>query len=388
MDNASGGSIFLHPSVLESTFVLALYSSKRRKSTAVTMIKNFAYSIAITGLLQLLPAVSQAESISGTRDSASFYYNLGREDQAGRRYATAWKYYEKAAKCNARDADVQLAIAEVCLKMNRMAPAIKALETATSLRPADYATQWKLTQLYFNYGQYNKVIEILPSLQKRLPEAKGAAFMLGKSYNSIQNYGKAIEYLKISLKEEPGNAEASYLIARMLVKMENYRAAIPYYYRTFSIDSTSQPSRLYEFALVLATAEQFDESIAFFQKAIERGYNAHDDLYMNMAYTMADAHKINEAFKIMKDMLQRRPQDLGLLSGLADICYHSGRYKEAIGYWDTMLGIDAKNARAVYQIGLAYIKMGKEKDGRHLCDEAISMDPSLGQLKHIKQVLF
>jgi tetratricopeptide (TPR) repeat protein len=86
-------------------------------------------------------------------------------------------------------------------------------------------------------------------------------------------------------------------------------------------------------------------------------------------------------------MLSRRPQDLGLLNGLADVCYHSGRYKEAIAYWDRVLGFDDKNARVIYQIGTAYIKMGNEKEGQQLCDHAIGMDPSLAVLKHKKQMM-
>jgi tetratricopeptide (TPR) repeat protein len=211
--------------------------------------------------------------------------------------------------------------------------------------------------------------------------------MLGKSYHSVQNYGKAIEFLQISQKEDPKNAESAYLIGRMFVQMANYKAAIPYYTQALNLDSTSQPSRTYEYALVLATAGQFDASVKTFQKAIDRGYKPRDDFYMNMAYTMADAHKTDEAIKMMKEMLSRRPQDLGLLNGLADVCYHSGRYKEAIGYWDQILGADDKNARVLYHIGLAYIKMGNNKDGQHLCDQAIGMDPSLAVLKHKKQLM-
>ena len=125
-----------------------------------------------------------------------------------------------------------------------------------------------------------------------------------------------------------------------------------------------------------------------FQNAIVRGYKARDDFYMNMAYTMADAHKTGEAIDMMKEMLRRRPQDLGLLNGLADVCYHSGRYKEAIACWDRVLGNDDKNARVLYQIGTAYIKMGNDKDGQQLCDQAIGMDPSLAVLKHARQMPF
>lgn len=350
------------------------------------MKKNISRTIAVAALLPLLSFSAKAEAVYSMKDSVSFFMRLGDQDKAERRYSTAWKNYEKAAQIDPRNAEAQLAVADVCFKMNRMAPAIRALEAAGTLRPSDYNIQWKLAQIYFNYGQYDKVLSIVPAAHTKVADSKGWAFMMGKAYHSKQNYGKAIEYLQQSMKDEPTNAEASYLIGRMYVQMENYKNAIPFYKKSLSIDSTSQPTRIYELALVLATAEQFDESIFYFQQALDKGYKARDDFYMNMAYTMADAHKTDGAIKMLKNLLVRRPQDIGLLNGLADVCYHSGLYKEAIGYWDQVLANDDHNARALYQIGTAYIKMGKEKDGQQLCDRAISMDPKLAVLKHARQM--
>lgn len=349
------------------------------------MLKTLSISLAIAGLTTFAPAAVSFAALS--KDSASHFYQLGQAELTNRRYSVAWQNFEKAAQFNPNDADLQLAIADVCTKMNRMAPAVKALESASKLRPSDNATTWKLVQLYFHYGQYARVVELLPGLHQRYPDTKGWAFMMGKSYQSSQNYGKAIEFMKLSLKEDPTNMEASYCIGRMMVQMANYKGAIPFYEAALKADTT-QPNRVYELALVMATAEQFDESIRYFKMALERGFKARDDFYMNMAYTLADAKKSGEAIKMMKDMLERRPEDLGLLSGLADVCYHSGHYKDAIGYWDQMLAADSKNARALYHIGLAYIKMGKDSDGKQLCDQAIAMDPALSVLKHAKQLAF
>ena len=350
------------------------------------MNKALTLAFVLVGLGPIGAFTASAESVYANRDSASHYLNLGKSEQAARKYANAWRYFEQAARFDSRDAEPQLAIADVCLKMNRMAPALKALETASQLRPDDYATQWKLVQMYYNFSQHDKVIALLPALHSKVADPKGWAYMLGKSYHTTQNYGKAIEYLQISIKEEPTNAEAVYLVGRMYVQMSNYKAAIPFYQRAFALDSTSQSSRTYEYAIVLATAGEFDASVKTFEKALARGYKPRDDFYMNMAYTMADAHKSAEAIKMLKEILSRRPNDLGLLNGLADVCYHSGRYKEAISYWDDVLGMDDKNAQVLYHIGTAYIKMGNVKDGQHLCDRAIMMEPSLGILKHAKQM--
>lgn len=347
-------------------------------------------SIAIGSLfglmgLLLIPDQTFAFYVGENKDSSSYYYGLGQKEYNARKYSNAWRYLEKAGNFNPNDAAIQKNIAEVCLKMNKMAPAIKALEQAYKIDPADNETLARLTKLYFDYSQWDKVLEFAGKLKQKSSSEKGLSFMMGKANYMREDYGKAMTQLQAAIKEDPKNAEANYLIGRSLVVMSNYRNAVPYYEQALALDTT-QPNRYYELAMVLATAEQFDKSVVWFQRALDRGYKARDDFYMNMAYTLADAKKIDQAVKMLNDILERRPQDISLMYGIADVCYHSGRYKQAISYWDRVLEQDNKNAHALYKIGLSYIKMGKNEDGTKLCDQAIAMDPSLGVLKHKREM--
>lgn len=355
----------------------------RTKRSYTSIVRNIGGKLFLAGAFFALPLTAAA----GNKDSAAHYMQMGKQQQEARKYGDAWKYYEKVVKFDPSSVEAQLAIAEVCTQMNRMAPAVRALEDAARLSPQDDKVMWKLTKLYFKFGQYQKVIDMAPKVEQRKPDAKNWNYMLGKSYYSIQNYGKGIQYLQRAVKDDPENGDAYYLIAHMYTLMSNYKPAIPYYQKALALDQeTSYEIRVYEFAMVLATAGDYDESIKWFQKALDKGYKARDDFFMNYAYTLADAHKTDRAIAMMEDMLQRRPQDVALLNGLGDICYHSGRYKDAIKYWDKLLSFDEKNARPLYHIGLAYIKMGNTTDGQQLCDRAIAMDPSLGVLKHEKRM--
>ncbi|XZF13983.1 tetratricopeptide repeat protein [Chitinophagaceae bacterium MMS25-I14] len=342
------------------------------------------------GCVQLTTKTSIADPVTKTnlvfnRDSADIMYLAGKQEYNARKYSNAWRYFDKAAKFDPSNPEIQRSIADVCLLMNKMAPAIKALESVHQLKPEDNEVLWKLTQLYFNFSNWDKTIELCQQVKQRMPKQAGVTFMMGKSYYYLQNYGKGIQYLQSAVKEEPENSEANYLIGRMLVMMSNYKTAVPYYEKAMSIDS-SQPTRFYELAMVLATAEEFNKSISWFQRALDKGYKPRDDFYTNMAYTMADAKQSDKAISMLKEILSRRPQDLSLLNGLADVCYHSGKYKDAIGYWDRILSYDDKNARALYMIGMSYMKTGNETDGKALCDRAIAMDPSLAVLKREKKM--
>ena len=353
-------------------------------------MKNILF-IAAAASIALLHTEARSESVSiipvaTQRDSVAWYMELGRHDQLERRYSTAWRYYERAAKIDGCNPETQLAIADVCLEMKRMGPAIKALDSAASLRQTDYGIQWKLVQLYYYYDQSGKVIQLLPALHKHYAETKGWAYMLGRSYENLQDYGKGITYLQTAIKEDPANSEAFYHAGRMYMLMENYQAAVPYYKRALALDSSSNPTRTYELALVLSTVDQYDSSLAYFQKSLDRGYQPRDDFYMNMALTLASARRPEEAITIIKGMLERRPGDLGMLDAIADICFEAGRFDDAISYWNKELSVEPHNARTIYSIGTAYIKMGNKAKGEQLCNEAIALEPALAVLKHARQV--
>jgi tetratricopeptide (TPR) repeat protein len=352
------------------------------------MSKRILLALLITEAVQSVTMPAKAESRVGPNaDSAAFYMRAGKGEQIARRYPQAWGLYEKAAKFNPSSIEPQLAIAEVCQQMNRMAPAIKALEEASRINPSDAKVAWKLSKLYFSYGQYEKVIAMLPQTRQAMPDAPGYDFMMGKSYYSIQNYGKGISHMKLAIKEDDQNAEAYYLVGHMYSLMENYKPSLYYYEKALILKpDEGNGARMYEFAMVQATAGEYENSIKWFSKALESGYKARDDFYMNFAYTQADAKKSEKAVEIMEVMLERRPQDMSLLNGLADICYHAGMFKKAISYWDRVLAIDEKNARPLYHIGMAYIKMGNVKEGQTLCDRAIAMDPALALLRHEKKM--
>lgn len=347
------------------------------------MYRNFVKSLVVAGMLLSIPACVYAAS----NDSADAYIQQAREFQEAKKYAEAWRLYEKAAKAQPANKEAYLGIVDVCTKMNRMAPAIKALEDIYKVYPQDDQVLWKLAKVYFKYGQFQKVIDFAPLVEKRVPDGKNWSYMLGKSYFSIQNYGKGIQYLQRAVKEDDQNADAFYLIGHMYTMMSNYKPAIPFYEKSLALDQENSYSiRVYEFAMVLATAGEYNKSVKWFQTALDKGFTPRDDFYMNYAYTLADANKTDEAINMMESMLKRRPLDVALLNSLADVCYHSGRFKQAIGYWDKVLAMDEKNARPLYHIGLAYIKMGNTTDGQQLCDRAIAMDPTLGVLKHERRL--
>lgn len=318
-------------------------------------------------------------------DSAAYHYQLGKQAMEARKYNVAWMEYEKATKFDPNNVKYYLEIAAVCQEfLHKPAPAVAALETAYSLQPSDIKVVQQLMSYYTYYGQGNKVLELGPKILKANPQAKGIYFAMGEAYYKQQNYGQSLSYMTKAIKEDPKNAEAHYLSGRMLLNMANYKQAVKFYDIAMKLDS-SKPVRAYEFAMLLATTHDFKKSIDWFQRTLDLGYAANDEFYKNMAYTYADAKMNDKGIAMLVELLEKRPMDVNLLDGIADACYKAGRFRDAIGYWDRIFDIDAHNARALYRIGLAYIKSGRNDEGKQYCDKAIAMDPSLEVLRHKMQ---
>jgi len=347
---------------------------------------------ALISLLQscLFPVSAQSANL----DSAAFYFGLGKARQAAGDNNAAWIHLDKAAEFDPQNADIQLAIADVCMKLSRKENrAILALERASILLPADYAIQWRLVNFYFKYNNYQKVIELLPAVHAHREDTPDWAYMLGHCYNAIGDFPKAMQYLVISIKEEePGSTEAAYMLARLHASMQNYTAAIPYYERALSANSPSRPARTYDFAVVLLAAGQYDAALKTFKLATDRGYKTNDAFLLNMANAYAGDDRRAEAIVIFKDMLRRRPQDQGLLNTLADTYSAIGKYIEARDCLDKILVMLVEGtpeyANVLYRIGKTYEKMGNMKDATQLYERAFLMDPSLRQLKKAEQKLF
>ena len=89
---------------------------------------------------------------------------------------------------------------------------------------------------------------------------------------------------------------------------------------------------------------------------------------------------------MLKDILEKRPTDINIITTLAECYYDTKKYDDAIAYYDKLLQIDSKNAEAMYMMGMSFQKKGEKQKGMAICDKAIQLDPSLQSLKQEKKL--
>lgn len=221
---------------------------------------------------------------------------------------------------------------------------------------------------------------------QQLKLGKNSDYILGKSSYELENYAEANKYLEAAGKIEPANGDIPYMIGRSYVDMSNYKAAASYLEKAVNLDTTK--SRwAYECALAFGAIPNDKVAIKYYLLAAERGYKTDNDYYENLGESYIASGEGAKGVELLKKVLEKKPSDLVLLYNIAEIQYRTGKFQEAIDHWDKILLYDKQNAKALYMIGMTYQKMGDKAKGMQLCDKAISMDPTLANMRQKKMML-
>lgn len=326
--------------------------------------------------------LGMSTAIFAQADSAAHFLQKGMDEKAKGRRLEALRAFEKAAHYKKDDKQITSELAAAYLDQRRYSQAKTSFQQLEKLGDQTDSTYRQLMLLSFNLRQFDDAIKYA-SLLKKVRPAEQTAWYLGKSFYEKEDLGNAIKYLDIAAKENPASAEIPYTVARAYADMMNYKAAIPYFHKAIELNPT-QPRWIYEMALIYYAIPDEQNSLKYMLEAGEKGYKKDNEYLQNLATAYANAGKPAEAISMLKEILEKRPTDINIITMLAESCYDAKKYDEAIDYFDKLLQIDNKNAEALYMIGMSFQKKGDKPKGQALCDKAIQMDPSLSSLKQQK----
>ena len=338
------------------------------------MLKNVLATVAMA-----ISATSFAQT-----DSSNFYLQKGLEEKAKGRRMEVVKALEKAYNFNTNNQRVLTELANAYVDVRMLAKAREKFMQAESLGDKSAATYKQLMNLNFNMRQFNDAIKYA-QLLKKADASENVSYIVGKSYFEQDDLGKGIQFLEAAAKEEPNNAEIPHTLGTAYTNMQNFKQAIPYFQKAISLEPNNA-RWIYEMALTCYGMNDEANALKYMLEAGEKGYKKDNEYLQNLSMAYINAGKFDEGLETLKQVLAKRPTDMGLLDLIAETCYDARKYEEAINYYNKILAIDDKKAEALYMMGMAYQKKGDESNGRALCDKAIAMDPSLSSLKQEKKM--
>lgn len=332
-----------------------------------------------TAALVCLTAITFAQT-----DSSNFYLQKGLDEKAKGRRMEVVKNLEKAYGYNKNNVAVVTELAAAYNEVKFYAKAKDKYVQAEGLGEKSATTYKALTDLSFNMRQWNDAIKYAQALKKADATQK-IDYVVGRAWYEAEDLGKALPALEAAAKDDPANAEIPHTLATAYTNLQNFKQAIPQFQKAIAL----QPDNnrwIYELALVYYGLNDNPNALKYMLLAGEKGYRKDNEYTQNLATAYINAGKFAEGLNAMKEVLEKRPTDIGLLDMIAEACYDAGKYDEAINYYNRILSIDEKKAEALYMMGMAYQKKGQVDNGRKLCDKAIAMDPSLSSLKTEKKM--
>ncbi len=334
--------------------------------------------------LLILTFLVITSSAFGQTDSADFFYQKALKEKEAGRKLEVWKNLDKAFKYKPDDKAIVSELATILLDLRKYGQAkemFKKLEQLGENSPALYK---QILTLSYNTKQFDDAIIYAEKLKKADPNEKVSLY-IGKINYDRDNYGEAIKYLLVAEKEEPQNAEIPYLIAHSYADMANYNLCLPYFEKAIQLD-VSKNNWVYELGLVCYAMHADKDALKYMLLAAERGYKRDNDYLENLGIAYLNTGNLDDGLKILKEILAKKPSDMNILNMVAEAYYYTGKFAEAIDYWDLVLTYDKTNAQSLYMIGMSYQKKGEKDKGITLCDKAIEMDPSLSSYKQKKMM--
>jgi len=323
-------------------------------------------------------------AFSQSADSSNFFYQKAVEEKNKRLYMVAFNDFQRSVQFKTDNLDAQRELGLTALELRKYENAKQAFLKVNQVKKDDTIAIQNLATIYYWTRQWPEAAQYAIKARD-LHTGKNWNYIIGKCYYEQEDYGQAFKYLQPALKEDSSNAEIPYLIARAFVDMNNYKTAIPYFQKAIALDS-GKVQWIYECALTMATVYDDKNAIKYYELAALKGYKKDNDFYENLSDSYIAAGQPEKGLELMLQVLQKKPADLDLLYSIAHAYYRMKKYDQAIDYWDRILSYDKQNARALYMIGLSYLKKGDDKKGQQLCDKAIEMDPSLKNLRQERRM--
>ena len=313
-------------------------------------------------------------------DSASFHFNLGKEYKKAGLFPLASREFQKSIVFNEKYAPAYYENGLVQLEMHQLNNARTNFKKAYELDPSNADNIEKLMQLSYDYRQFSFARQL--SLQcKNCKESKKIMAMCDFQ---TENYAMAIKELTPLTDQYPDDANLLYMVARSYLELEDYKMALLNYKKVIQM-SGAKNSWMYELGLICYNAEDFPNAIKYFELAASNGYNSKtSDFIENIGYAYLFGGQFEKGEQILLELIQKTPGGTNIIRDLSNISFKQKRYDKSLLYCQQLLELDGKDAKALYQAGLCFLRMGQKDKGENMCNKAIEMDSSLMSLRSKK----
>ena len=322
-------------------------------------------------LLLLGTSLANHSYANNPPDSSSYYFSQGMVEKNAKRFLTASANFDKAIGFNKTYAEAYIENGFANKEMRKTDQAKANFLKAYELQPTNTAIIKELSNLFYDYRQWDKAIEFA----NKCVGCDNAERILGLSNYEKENYVAAEKALVKVIAKNPDDAQANYILGRTYMDMEQYRKAVVPYEKAVALNPEKN-AWAYELGLLYYNNNNYRSAVTAFETAAKNGYPVSNDYNENYGYSLLYSGQYAKGEEKLFGIYQKKG-NIEMLRDLAQILYEQKQYNRSLDYCQKLLENNPKDAKALYQAGLTFQKMGQKDKGQGMCDKAIEMDPSL-----------
>ena len=304
-------------------------------------------------------------------DSSDFYYSKGISEKNEKRFLTASANFEKAISFNKNYAEAYIENAFANKEMRKTDQVKANFLKAYELQPNNTQIIKELTNLYYDYRQWDKAAEFA----NKCVGCDNADRIIGLCNYETENYVAAEKFLLKAVAKNPEDALINYTLGRTYMEIEMYRKAVPFFEKAAALNPEKN-AWAYELGLLYYNNNNYRSAVTAFETAAKNGYVVSNDYNENYGYSLLYSGQYAKGEEKLLSIYQKKGNK-EMLRDLAQILYEQKQYDRSLDYCQKLLEADPKDAKALYQAGLTFQKIGQKEKGQGMCDKAIEMDPSL-----------
>jgi tetratricopeptide (TPR) repeat protein len=196
----------------------------------------------------------------------------------------------------------------------------------------------------FSFTSVDSVAHYISAAQRFSQERKFS--------DADKNFRKAIAF-------NSGNEAASILYANFLLEQKKYFVALEQYKKVLTINNT-QPEALQRATNLCFVLRRWKDLIVYANTMLQ------NNIGDSVRVMLATAYYEEEEYLLSKDVLTHavaaNPSNLEALNLLGKVLIELSEYKQAITVYDKAMQLDPDNYNLIYEYGLLYYSINKDKD--------------------------
>jgi arylsulfatase A-like enzyme/Tfp pilus assembly protein PilF len=204
-----------------------------------------------------------------------------------------------------------------------------------------------------------KLVHLYEQIQQASP-ARGAAAE------------RAVEQMMEITRVDPGNPYAQYALGNLAYRSGRLKLADAAYARALDLDPDRPGMRL-TYGHLLRDMGKVEESEQQLRIAVEQTTEDDARTRASLAETLIAAGKTEEAASILKDALEKSPNDIEALAAKGRLLVATGRAREAIAYLEKAAA--GRDPEPWVEVARAYLQLGEPAKVLEAAAEALRRSP-------------